>query len=246
MPSFASAAREFMRDAGSAERSALAPLAPHPHHRAAASAVPARVESVADFLGGVPMFAGLSEPLRDQLAASSRSVRVAAGDWLFREGEDATFLFVVRAGRLEVVAEQPPEALLRVLGRGDALGELALLTSSPRSASVRAARDSDLIAIDREPFERLLDEAPELSRGVARALAAQLRVSRGAAEVARPRPGTVAVLALDRDLPRDGDLIAARGCAVASLRSGDARRRGDAASRRRRPARRLRSAARPR
>ena len=53
---------------------------------------------------------------------------------------------------------------MRVLGRGDALGELALLTSSPRSASARAARDTDLVAIDRDDFERLLEETPEVSR----------------------------------------------------------------------------------
>ena len=75
--------------------------------------------------------------LREQLAAKSHTRRVAAGRWLFREGDDAEAMFVVRAGRLEVVDERVG-TVIRELGRGDGIGELALLTSSPRSASVRA------------------------------------------------------------------------------------------------------------
>ena len=196
MPSLAAAAREMMREPTREERPPLPALAPHERHHVPAPESHHRAESVADFLGQVPLFAGLRGKLRERLAVDARVVHLAAGEWLFREGEDADCLFVVRAGRLEIVAEGPDATVLRVLGRGDALGELALLTDSPRSASVRAARDSDLIAIDRAPFEALLDEAPELSRSVSTSLAQQLRASRGAVETKRPRPTTVALLPL--------------------------------------------------
>ena len=118
-----------------------------------------------------------------------------AGEWLFREGEEGDALYVIRAGRLEVVAGDGDGSVMRVLGRGAALGELALLTSSPRSASARAARDTDLIAIDRDDFQRLLEEAPEVSLALTRTLGAQLRdsvgvmpQSRGRAGDHRPRP----------------------------------------------------------
>jgi predicted acylesterase/phospholipase RssA/CRP-like cAMP-binding protein len=170
----------------------------------------------------VPLFAGLDEALRERLAARARAVHLTAGEWLFREGEEGDCLFVVRAGRLEIVSEVADAAILRVLGRGEALGELALLTGSPRSASVRAARDSDVIAIDREPFEQLFDETPELSRSISRTLAAQLRKSRGALDTKRPRPTTVALVPLSEGVRADeigarlGDALALYG-SVATL-----------------------------
>src|SRR5689334_22128371 len=108
--------------------------------------------SRADSLAGVPMFASMAAdadrgdtPLSASpwagLAAAATPERLNANDWLWRQGEEGDSLYVVLTGRLEVVAEHPTgETIIRVLGRGDAVGELALLTDSPRSASVRARR----------------------------------------------------------------------------------------------------------
>ncbi|HEX6586655.1 MAG TPA: DHA2 family efflux MFS transporter permease subunit [Solirubrobacterales bacterium] len=161
-----------------------------------------RPESAADFLSQAPIFAGLSQEAREKIAERSRTLHLAAGEWLFRQGEEGDALFVIRAGRLEVVAEKGGDgAVIRVLGRGAALGELALLTESPRSASVRAARDTDLIAIDRAEFERLLAAEPEVSVALTRTLGAQLRDSRGVLPQTRPVPVTIALVALDEGAP---------------------------------------------
>ncbi len=209
LPSLAHAAREVMRDEGPAETaSGLEPLETSPPRPIATAEAPPRAETTADFLAQVSIFAGLPADLRERVAADARSVNLAAGDWLFREGDSASGLFVVRAGRLEVVSEGADEGVLRVLGRGAAVGELALLTDEARSASVRAARDSDLIAIDRAPFEALLDDAPEVSRALSRSLAEQLRTSRATVEAARPRPSTITLLPAGDGIPIDE--IAAR------------------------------------
>ena len=84
---------------------------------------------------------------------------MAAGEWLFREGDPGDAMFVVQTGRLDVV-DEATGLVLREVGRGDALGELALLDGSPRAASVRAARASDLLAIGRAEFEELLRGSP--------------------------------------------------------------------------------------
>ncbi len=91
--------------------------------------------------------------------------------------------------------------MIRELGRGDALGELALLTGSPRSASVRAARRSDLVAISREHFEELLLDSPALSRSLNRVLGEQLRSVRAPVGGVRPRPATVLMIALTDGVP---------------------------------------------
>ena len=152
--------------------------------------------SLADFLGQVPLFAGLDAALRETIAERMTPVRVVAGEWLFREGDPGETMYIVRAGRLEVV-DETADAVIRELGRGDGVGELALLSAAPRSASVRAARASDLLEVTREDFERLLQSTPALSLALNRVLGDQLRASRAPASTARPRPATVALVALD-------------------------------------------------
>ena len=102
-------------------------------------------------------------------------------------------LYVVRAGRMHVL-EDATGAVIRELGRGDALGELALLTGAPRSASVRAARASDLLAVDRDDFERTARSGSRRSPSPSPAsLAEQLRAmprtrAVGAPASRRPSP----------------------------------------------------------
>ena len=199
-PSLGAAARAVLQE-GPAD---TAP-APRPAARRAISVDPAepaesRAETAADFLARVPMFAGLDAALRDAVAQRAQPVRVPAGEWLFREGETGDALYVIRAGRMHVL-DDATGAMIREIGRGDAVGELALLTGEPRAASVRAARATDLLAVYRDDFEELLRTAPALPLALTRTLAEQLRQMRGPARSARPRPATVAVLAADRGLP---------------------------------------------
>ena len=184
---------------------------------AAESAEP-RAETAADFLARVPMFAGLDAALRDTVAQRARPLRVSAGEWLFREGETGDALYIVRAGRMHVL-EDATGAMIREIGRGDAVGELALLTGEPRAASVRAARTTDLLAVYRHDFEDLLRTAPALPLALTRTLAEQLREMRVPARATRPRPTTVAVLAAERGLPSDA---IASGLAAALARHLDA------------------------
>jgi NTE family protein len=161
---------------------------------------PERPQSASDFLAQVPLFAGLEPAVREDVARRARSVRLAAGEWLFREGDPGDAMFVVQTGRLDVV-DQATGLVLRVVGRGDALGELALLDGSPRAASVRAARASDLLAIGRAEFEELLRGSPALPLALTRILGRQLREVRAPAPTIRPRPATVALVPLDDRVP---------------------------------------------
>src|SRR3954462_12379506 len=148
--------------------------------------------------GNTPLQAG---PWAD-LAASAQQVTVHAGDWLFRQGEPGDALYVVLTGRLEIVIEGPLETkVIRVLGRGDSVGELALLTESPRSASVRARRDSELLLVTREHFARGLERKPECATALPRVLGRQLRDVKHAGLEPDPVPTTVTVVGLSENLP---------------------------------------------
>jgi predicted acylesterase/phospholipase RssA/CRP-like cAMP-binding protein len=148
------------------------------------------------FLRNVPVLAGLPEEMLEQLAEQVREVSFRAGAWVMREGDPAESLFIVRSGRLEVLIEGPSETLLRVLRRGDVLGELALLRQGTRSASVRARRDVELLELGREEFEALIERAPSFALGLTRAMGAQLAASR-APIVAQTPPRSIAVVGLD-------------------------------------------------
>ena len=148
----------------------------------------------ADALGLVPLFADLDPELRSEVAGRAVPVRVEAGEWLFRQGEPADSLYVVLSGRLEVLIESPGPATIRLADQGSALGELALLTDSSRSASVRARRDSDLLRLERDDFLGLLEAEPAFALALTRALAALLRDSRALEPEPAPLPATIALV----------------------------------------------------
>jgi NTE family protein len=158
-------------------------------------------QSVAAFLLHVPVFAALSDAMRDEIGALATSVSLATHEWLFREGDSADGVYVVRVGHLEVVSEQDEPQRINTLTRGAVLGELALLSGSVRTASVRALRDSELLRIDRDSFASLLRREPELALSLTRVLSTQLQASRAVPVARRPRPVTIALRAVGPDVP---------------------------------------------
>jgi NTE family protein len=155
----------------------------------------------ASSLSGVPLLAGADAEALEALAADAVPRRVLAGEWLIREGDEADDLFVVLRGRLRAVADAEGDArTLRVLGPGASIGELALLTGAPRSASVQATRDSTVLQVGRHRFVELMECDPRFAAAVARELAAQLQESGGLA--APPsRPALLALRRLDPGVP---------------------------------------------
>ena len=152
-------------------------------------------------LAGVPLLAGADAEALEALAADAYPRRVLAGDWVIREGDEADDLFVVLRGRLRAVADAEGDArTLRVLGPGAAIGELALLTGSPRSASVQAIRDSTLLQLGRGRFVELMERDGRFAAAVARELATQLQAS-GGLSAPPTRPALLALRRLDPGVP---------------------------------------------
>jgi NTE family protein len=158
-------------------------------------------QTVAEFLRNVHVFAELPVELLEQLASIAHNVSLPRGAWLFREGEPADGVYVVRVGHLEIVHERPETAVLNTLTRGAVLGELALLSGEARSGSARALRDSEILKIDKLHFDRMLSSTPALALSLTRALSRQLQASRALPVTRRPRPVTIALLALGPGIP---------------------------------------------
>ncbi len=120
----------------------------------------------------LPLFAPVPAPALEAAAAALVPARFLAGDVIIREGAGGDRFWVVGAGTLEV--SQAGVAIGR-LGPGDAFGELALLRDIPRTATVTARTEVELLGLDRDTFLLTLTASPraveEAGRVAARHLA---------------------------------------------------------------------------
>lgn len=118
-----------------------------------------------DFLRKIPLFADLSEDDLSRLCDMVERVRLSAGQQLFAEGDRGDRAYVIESGELEVVKTSGSRpVLLAVRKPGEVIGEIALLEDTPRTATVRARSDAELLAIDQEQFDRLIEHSPSAAR----------------------------------------------------------------------------------
>ncbi|MGH9293164.1 MAG: cyclic nucleotide-binding domain-containing protein [Acidimicrobiales bacterium] len=120
------------------------------------------------------LFSGLSRSELRSVAKKARARSAAAGSVLCDEGDVGQELYVILSGQAEVLRNGRRAA---VLGPGDYFGELALLDRLPRSATVRAASNMELMVIGQKDFNALLSEVPALTRKLLAATAARLRTA---------------------------------------------------------------------
>jgi predicted acylesterase/phospholipase RssA/CRP-like cAMP-binding protein len=102
--------------------------------------------------------------------------RLEAGEVLFHQGDVADAAYFVVGGRVSVhVTEDGEERLVAELGRGEVVGELGLLDQAPRSATVRAVRDTTLASFSSTTFEELVAVSPSMMLNVTRRILTRMR-----------------------------------------------------------------------
>jgi len=117
------------------------------------------------------MFAGCSEAELAEIDRLADEVSIEPGRVVMRQGDLGQEFAVVVSGSLDVVKD---DVAVASLGPGDYFGELALLETIPRTASVVATSDVVLEVIDRRGFNTLLDDLPSLSRSMVKGMAHRL------------------------------------------------------------------------
>jgi len=171
-------------------------------------------DHIDELLAASPLFSRLPAEVTTLLRAKLTEVSIESGDWLMRKGDSGDALYIVDAGRLEVVlgaqegvAREDDEAMrvLRVLGRGATVGELALVTGDRRSASVRANRDSTLLRLSHDDFQELITTEPTFATALTAVLGRQLQISGGFRED-EPTTQTIAIVPLVEGM--DSEVIA--------------------------------------
>jgi CRP/FNR family transcriptional regulator, cyclic AMP receptor protein len=97
-----------------------------------------------------------------------------AGDVIFRVGDPATELFIIKSGSVEI---QLGNRLLGTLSERDIFGEMALIDPSPRSATAVAATDAVIVPVGEKQFLFLVSRTPHFALNVMRVLVRRLRTS---------------------------------------------------------------------
>ncbi|HEY5983141.1 MAG TPA: SpoIIE family protein phosphatase [Anaerolineales bacterium] len=125
----------------------------------------------------IPLFRDIPPAEMARIVTSLPMATYAAGDYLFRDGDQGDNLYVVRDGELEVVlaAGSPDEMLLKVVGPGDYVGEMGLiLEDGRRTATVRAKARSRLWVMSRAHFNEMLHRWPIIAYAMVNILSERL------------------------------------------------------------------------
>jgi len=132
------------------------------------------------FLRHSDLFENQPEEVLQAVLSQGRLLEFGPGDVVFEQGDRGDRLFIVKSGVLEVLStptdgtEQVPVAYL---GAGEVLGELALLTGSPRSATVRSPERAELFMVEKPVFLDLMETLPAFARNLCLVLAKRLETT---------------------------------------------------------------------
>ncbi len=163
------------------------------------------------------LFRSLTDAALRGLEPELSMVRLDSGETLFTAGAHADAVYVVVSGRLRAVLQDDRgERVLGEIGRGESVGEMALLSGEPRSATVYAIRDTDLIKLSKAGFERLVDRQPAVTLELARLIIARYQQALDARTASQPI--ALAVIPCDA-------AAAAQDCAGRLVRALSAQRR---------------------
>jgi CRP-like cAMP-binding protein len=130
-------------------------------------------------LGQVRLFSACSKRELSRIAALTEEVDVPAGKVLMRQGDPGREAFVILEGTARATVRGKKSTRM---GPGACFGEMALLHSAPRSATVTAETDMHLAVLNSREFSTLIEDVPSVARKVLAAMAERLR------DVERPQP----------------------------------------------------------
>jgi NTE family protein len=116
--------------------------------------------------------------LIESIQSEAEFIDLPSGGILFRQGEHSDDVYFLLSGRLRAFAEAGGKSTtLGEIGRGETVGELALFTGTPRSASIVALRASSVVKITRRLVERALAKSPQIALQMTRIIIERFRRS---------------------------------------------------------------------
>ena len=124
----------------------------------------------AHLLGQVDLFLGLERVTLAKLAAHLEPLFYPSGSIIFRQAEPGDAFYLVATGSVGVYSTSrtsAAETRVKILHAGEPFGEMALLTNSPRTATIKAEADCEVLRLDRSSFLDLVREQPSVALSIA-------------------------------------------------------------------------------
>ena len=139
------------------------------------------------WLQQVPLFAELDETLCQEICADSKRRRYAQGSTLIQQDSEADEAFLILSGSASILraADRPSSRTMRLAQPGDLVGEMGLICSERRSATVMAHEDCEVLIITQATFHRLVQDHAEFALGIMASLCRRIVAGNHAWEMAR-------------------------------------------------------------
>jgi len=131
----------------------------------------------ARLLGRIDLFKGLDRVTLAKLAAYLQPLSYKSGSVIFSQAEAGDALYLVASGSVGVYTKDTSgaaETRVKVLASGEPFGEMALLTDSPRTASIKAESDCEVLRLERSAFLDLVKQQPSVALAIAATLSRRL------------------------------------------------------------------------
>jgi CRP/FNR family cyclic AMP-dependent transcriptional regulator len=116
-------------------------------------------------LAAAPLFTSLADEHLDQLASVARTRSLGKREELFHRGDEGTQIYVIATGKLKVLSTSVDgdDVMFNITGPGEMIGEVALFSGRPRTATVTAIEASNLLVLDRRDFLDCVRREPEVA-----------------------------------------------------------------------------------
>ncbi|MCH6590111.1 MAG: cyclic nucleotide-binding domain-containing protein [Proteobacteria bacterium] len=136
---------------------------------------PTTLDTEASALAAVPLFSRMEPARLKLLAFASRRLIFDAGEELFHQGDPGDAAYVILDGEADVViGEGDKETVINRAGSNELVGEMALLSTTPRSATLRAVAELTVLRLKKETFLELMERDPHIAAEVARRISDRL------------------------------------------------------------------------
>jgi hypothetical protein len=115
-------------------------------------------------------FASDNAEILQTIQSEAEYIDLGPGETLLRQRDSSDDVYFVLSGRLRALSESEPDtsAILGEIGRGETIGELAMFTGEPRSASIIALRNSSVVKVTRAVIEAAISKQPQIALSMTR------------------------------------------------------------------------------
>jgi len=166
------------------------------------------------FLKRNSLFGPLGDDVLAEIVSALKLIQMEKGDVVLRADEPGDSLYLIRNGRVRIASKPDAhsEKAVAYLGRGDAVGELALLTGEPQAFSAIADTPCEFLTLTKADFDMILEKHPLIGIHLSRALSKRLAVS---FHPPQDRPKQPQLITLVPALPHEATILFTINLAIA-------------------------------